>query len=225
MRMRKKKHGSERIAACSHLLITDTAALRENPQFAFAETRPLCLEIGCGKGGFAVGTASAEPGYNLIAVERISDVMVTALESAVAAADTRPDNLRFLIGNAQNLGEWLPPHCLDRIYLNFSDPWPKKGYAKRRLTHRDFLTLYRTLLVPGGEIRFKTDNVGLFDFTLAEAEETGWTLSRLTRDLHASEWAEGNVMTEYERNFSSKGVPINAVTLTAPAEPKEDDHA
>lgn len=100
--------------------------------------------------------------------------MVTALESAVTAADTRPDNLRFLIGNAQNLGEWLPAHCLERIYLNFSDPWPKKGYAKRRLTHRDFLALYRTLLVPGGEIRLKTDNTGLFDFTLAEAEEDGW---------------------------------------------------
>lgn len=106
-------------------------------------------------------------------------------------------------------------HCLERIYLNFSDPWPKKGYAKRRLTHRDFLALYRTLLVPGGEIRLKTDNTGLFDFTLAEAEEDGWALSRLTRDLHHSEWAEGNIMTEYERNFSSQGVPINAVVLTA----------
>lgn len=215
MRMRKKKHGSERIAACSHLLITDTAMLRENPQAAFPEPRPLCLEIGCGKGSFAVGTAAAEPKYNLIAVERVPDVMVTALESAVAAADTRPDNLRFLIGNAQNLGEWLPVHCLERIYLNFSDPWPKKGYAKRRLTHRDFLALYRTLLAPGGEIRLKTDNTGLFDFTLAEAEADGWALSRLTRDLHHSEWAEGNIMTEYERNFSSQGVPINAVVLTA----------
>ena len=222
MRMRKKKHGAERIAACSHLLIQDPTVLRENPQIPFSEARPLCLEIGCGKGGFAIGTAAAEPEYNLIALERISDVMVVALEAAVAAADTRPDNLRFLIGNAQALGEWLPPHCLSRIYLNFSDPWPKKGYAKRRLTHRSFLEIYRELLAEGGEIRFKTDNVGLFDFTLEEAEAMGWTLSRLTRDLHASEWAEGNIMTEYERNFSSRGVAINAVTLTPPKAKEEE---
>lgn len=222
MRMRKKKHGAERIAACSHLLISDPAILRKNPQFPFPKARPLCLEIGCGKGGFAIGTAAADPGYNLIALERISDVMVVALEAAVAAADTRPDNLRFLIGNAQELGEWLPPHCLSRIYLNFSDPWPKKGYAKRRLTHRNFLEIYRGLLAEGGEIRFKTDNVSLFDFTLEEAEAMGWTLSRLTRDLHASEWAEGNIMTEYERNFSSQGVPINAVTLTPPQAKEEE---
>lgn len=214
MRMRKKKHGAERIAACSHLLITEPSLLHDNPQSAFPTARPLCLEIGCGKGGFAVKTAAAEPGYNLIALERISDVMVTALESADAAADTRPDNLRFMIGNAQQLTEWLPEGCLERIYLNFSDPWPKKGYAKRRLTHRSFLAIYRKLLAPGGEIRFKTDNVGLFDFTLEEAEADGWTLSRLTRDLHHSEWAEGNIMTEYEENFSSRGISINAVTLT-----------
>ncbi|MBQ3126448.1 MAG: tRNA (guanosine(46)-N7)-methyltransferase TrmB [Clostridia bacterium] len=216
MRMRKKKHGSERIAACSHLLIEDPTVLLENPQSPFPVARPLCLEIGCGKGGFAVGTAAAEPEFNLIAVERISDVMVNALEGAAAAADTRPDNLRFLIGDAQHLGEWLPPHCLSRIYLNFSDPWPKKGYAKRRLTYRTFLAIYADLLAPGGEIRFKTDNVGLFDFTLEEAEACGWTLSRLTRDLHHSEWAEGNIMTEYERHFSEQGVTINAVTLTPP---------
>ncbi|MBQ3126284.1 MAG: tRNA (guanosine(46)-N7)-methyltransferase TrmB, partial [Clostridia bacterium] len=169
---------------------------------------------GCGKGGFAVQTAAAEPEYNLIALERISDVMVTALESADAAAETRPDNLRFLIGNAQQLPEWLPDGCLARIYLNFSDPWPKKGYAKRRLTHRGFLAIYRRLLAPGGEIRFKTDNVGLFDFTLEEAAADGWALSRLTRDLHHSEWAAGNIMTEYEKNFSAQGMPIHAVTLT-----------
>ena len=221
MRMRKKKHGAERIAACSHLLVVDPTVLHDNPQSPFLKARPLCLEIGCGKGGFAIGTAAAESEYNLIALERISDVLVTALEAAAATADTRPDNLRFIIGNAQMLNEWLPEHCLHRIYLNFSDPWPKNGYAKRRLTHRSFLALYRKLLVPDGEIRFKTDNVGLFDFTLAEAEATGWVCSRLTRDLHASEWAEHNIITEYERNFSAQGVPINAVTLT-PISREED---
>ena len=208
MRMRKKKHGAERIAACSHLLISDPAILRENPQLPFPEARPLCLEIGCGKGGFAIGTAAAEPEYNLIALERISDVMVVALEAAVAAADTRPDNLRFIIGNALELGEWLPPHCLSRIYLNFSDPWPKKGYAKRRLTHRGFLALYKEVLVEGGELYLKTDNEGLFDFSLEEFEAMGLTLLFSSRDFHKSPEAEGNIMTEYEANFSSQGMPI-----------------
>ena len=144
MRARKKKHGAERIAACSALLIEDTAKLKANPQSFFAEERPLHLEIGCGKGAFACGMAAAHPDINLIAMERVADVAVLALEKATRAADTRPDNLRFLIGNAENLTEWLPAHSVDCIYLNFSDPWHKARHAKRRLTYRDFLARYRS---------------------------------------------------------------------------------
>ena len=213
MRARKKKHGAERIAACAHLLISDPTVLKNDPQAPFTEVRPLHLEIGCGKGNFACGTAAANPDINLIAMERVSDVACLALEKAEAAKDTRPDNLRFLIGNAENLTEWFPPHSIDCLYLNFSDPWPKAGHAKRRLTHRLFLERYQTVLKKGGILRFKTDNVGLFDFSLEEFEAMGLEMTDLTRDLHNSPLNEGNVMTEYERAWSEKGFPIHAVTV------------
>ena len=213
MRARKKKHGAERIAACSALLIEDTQKSKADPQGFFAEKRPLHLEIGCGKGAFACGMAAAHPDINLIAMERVADVAVLALEKAAAAADTRPDNLRFLIGNAENLTEWFPPHSIDCIYLNFSDPWHKARHAKRRLTYRDFLERYRTVLKKGGVLHFKTDNVNLFDFSLEEFAACGLRVENVTRDLHASPLAEGNIMTEYEKNFSEKGFPIHAATV------------
>jgi tRNA (guanine-N7-)-methyltransferase len=124
------------------------------------------------------------------------------------AKDSRPDNLRFLIGDARNASDWFLPHSVDCIYLNFSDPWPKKGYAKRRLTYQSFLEQYRNLLKEGGLLRLKTDNEGLFLFSLEQFELCGLTVEWKTNDLHASEKAEGNIMTEYERNFSEKGQPI-----------------
>ena len=213
MRARKKKHGAERIATCSALLIEDTQKLKADPQGFFAEKRPLHLEIGCGKGAFACGMAAAHPDINLIAMERVADVAVLALEKATATADTRPDNLRFLIGNAENLTEWFPAHSVDCIYLNFSDPWHKSRHAKRRLTYRDFLERYRTVLKKGGVLRFKTDNVNLFDFSLEEFAASGLRVENVTRDLHNSPFAEGNIMTEYEKNFSEKGFPIHAATV------------
>ena len=213
MRARKKKHGAERIAACAHLLIEDPTALMADPQVHFSEKRPLHLEIGCGKGSFACGMAAAHPDVNLIAMERVADVACLALEKAEAAKESRPDNLRFLIGNAENLVEWFPPHSIDCLYLNFSDPWPKSGHAKRRLTHRIFLEKYKTVLKKDGILRFKTDNVGLFDFSLEEFEAMGLPMTDLTRDLHNSPLNEGNVMTEYEKAWSEKGYPIHAVTV------------
>ena len=213
MRARKKKHGAERIAACAHLLIQDPTVLREDPLSPFPEKKPLHLEIGCGKGNFACGMAAAHPDVNFIAMERVPDVACLALEKAEGAKDTRPDNLRFLIGNAENLTEWLPPHSVDCLYLNFSDPWPKAGHAKRRLTHRLCLERYQTVLKKGGVLRFKTDNVGLFDFSLEEFEAMGLPMTDLTRDLHNSPQNEGNVMTEYEKAWSEKGFPIHAVTV------------
>ena len=213
MRARKKKHGAERIAACAELLIEDTARLREDPNSFFTETRPLHLEIGCGKGNFACGKAAQHPEVNLIAMEVVADVMVTALEKAMLSKRERPDNLRFLIGNAENLVEWFPEHSIDCIYLNFSDPWHKARHAKRRLTYRDFLARYRKVLKVGGKLHFKTDNVNLFDFSLEEFEAMGLRMTDMTRDLHNSPLNEGNIMTEYEKNFSEKGFPIHAVTV------------
>ena len=211
MRARKKKHGAERIAACAHLLIEDPVILKEDPQTPFPVKRELHLEIGCGKGSFACGMAAANPDVNFIAMERVPDVACLALEKAEREAENRPDNLRFLIGNAENLTEWLPAHSVDCLYLNFSDPWPKAGHAKRRLTHRSFLDIYAKLLKPEGILRFKTDNAGLFDFSMEEFTEYGCEILWMTRDLHASEKNADNVMTEYEKNFSDKGTPICSV--------------
>lgn len=224
MRMRKKKNGAARIAACGELLIEDTSKLKGDPEYAFEEKRPLYIEIGCGKGNFACGIAAAHPEANFIAMEKVPDVACLALEKAKSRAEERPtpDNLRFIIGDAKNLSEWFPDSCADGLYLNFSDPWPKAGHAKRRLTYRAFLELYRKLLKDGGALVLKTDNVGLFDFSLEEFEACGLDIVWQTRDLHNSEYNEGNVMTEYEANFSSKGFSICSAKVIFHKEKKDD---
>ncbi len=206
MRMRKKKNGAQRIAACAEYLITDKI---EHLGALFGNDRPVHIEVGCGKGNFVCTKAEREPDINFIAIEKVPDVCCIALEKAKASAENRKaDNLRFYIGDARSLTELLPEHSVDCIYLNFSDPWPKSGHMKRRLTYRGFLDIYRTVLKEGGVLKLKTDNVSLFDFSLEEFGAEGLTLLMQTRDLHRSEYAEGNVMTEYEKNFSDKGMNI-----------------
>ena len=199
MRMRKKKHGAERIAACSDIIcqkLPDTVVL------------PIELEIGCGKGAFITTKAARDPDTTFLAVERVSDVLLLAAEKAKALELT---NLLFMIADAKSLSERLPAGSVRRIYLNFSDPWPKSGYFKRRLTYRTFLEIYKFLLTPDGEIHFKTDNEGLFDFSLEEFSACGFLLREVTRDLHNSPYQSDNIMTEYEKNFSEKGFPIHRV--------------
>ena len=209
MRMRKKKHGAERIAACAELRIENIEVLKDGFDGVFDKTRPVHIEIGCGKGNFACGMAEKYPEVNFIAVEKVADVCCIALEKAKARAEQREaDNLRFIISDAKALSENIPAHSVDCIYLNFSDPWPKAGHAKRRLTHKGFLEMYKTLLKEDGILRLKTDNVGLFDFSLEEFEAFGMEILWHTRDLHATPENENNVMTEYEKNFSDKGQPI-----------------
>ncbi|MBQ7822225.1 MAG: tRNA (guanosine(46)-N7)-methyltransferase TrmB [Clostridia bacterium] len=206
MRMRKKKHADERINACSDIIFKlENDSL---PEDEFLSNARIHLEIGCGKGAFICETAKRNPDINFIAVEKIPNVAVTALERA--KAEEIP-NIRFMIGDASGICEKLKEHSIERLYLNFSDPWPKKGYAKRRLTHRGFLEKYKRILKADGAIFFKTDNRPLFDFSLEELAESGFRLEAVTNDLHASEYAENNVMTEYEKNFSSQGIPINRV--------------
>ena len=212
MRMRKKKHGAERIAACSHLLIENVGSLKDGFGGIFDAERPVHMEIGCGKGNFACGMSEKHPDVNFIAVERVADVCCIALEKANGrSADRSGDNLRFIIGDAKDLSENVKPNSLDCIYLNFSDPWPKSGHAKRRLTHSNFLSIYKKLLKEDGILRLKTDNVGLFDFTLEEIEAFGMEIIWQTRDLHSTPENADNVMTEYEKNFSDKGTPICSV--------------
>ena len=173
------------------------------------------MEIGCGKGKFACDMSKKYPDVNFIAVEKVPDVCCIALEKAMAAKESRPaDNLRFLIGDARNLTEWFLPHSVDTLYLNFSDPWPKAGHAKRRLTYRAFLEVYFSLLKPDGVLALKTDNEGLFLFTQEELSALGYVPHFLTDDLHASEEAATNIMTEYERSFSEQGMKIHALRVT-----------
>lgn len=206
MRVKRKKHGAERLEACAEIVIEDISVCGGEPKRFFENDNPVRIEIGCGKGDFIVGTAKNEPNINFIAIERVSDVLVIAAEK-VKAAGLR--NVKVCCVDAKNLAEIFKENSVDGIYLNFSDPWPKARHYKRRLTYRDFLAIYEKNLVNGGKIRFKTDNRGLFDFSLEEFNEVGWTVENVTFDLHNSEFNDGNVMTEYERRFSSMGVPIN----------------
>ena len=225
MRMRKKKHSAERIAACAEFLL-DTAALSQaDPGLFFPKKGRNLLEIGCGKGDFAVGLSKAEPEANIIAVERVPDVAMFALEKAAATAGERPDNLRFIIGNGEYLNDWFAPHSFDGIYLNFSDPWPRTGEHKRRLTAPAFLRSYSKLLKSGGTLNFKTDNRDLFLWSVERFRDLGLEVNAYTEDLHSSEYADGNIMTEYERRFVGEGIPICYAKIVFNGEipPSEDE--
>ena len=211
MRMRKKKNGSARLEACRELLYSHGGAPLTAPAEVFGKSAPVYLEIGAGKGGFASGMLKKEPEVAYFAMERVSDCVTLAAERAKSEALHK--SLRFIVDTADNLSYIFADGVIDKIFLNFSDPWSKKGYAKRRLMHRRYLSVYLNLLKEG---TFKTDNVGLFDFALLEIEAMGLAPVKLTRDLHASEWNEGNVVTEYEKNFSDMGVPINMVEIVKP---------
>ena len=214
MRMRKKKHGEERLLRCSEYLYKHEGDAMIDPSGSvFGKSAEVYLEIGAGKGGFAVGMKKANPDVSYFAMERVTDCVVLAAERAKSEGCK---DLRFIIDTADNLTKTFAQGSVDAIFLNFSDPWSKKGYAKRRLTHARYLSVYMNLLKDGGRLCFKTDNVGLFDFTLEQLEEVGLPLTKMTRDLHASEWNEGNVVTEYEAAFSSQGVKINMLEVVKP---------
>ena len=216
MRMRKKKHSEERLAACGKYLLNIEGAI-DNPASAMGgEYSKVMLEIGAGKGGFACQMAERHTDAAYYAMERVTDCVVLCAERAASGQHGELNNLRFIIDTADNLMHIFPRESVDAIFLNFSDPWSKKGYAKRRLTHRRYLAMYMNLLKDGGVLRFKTDNVGLFDFSLEEIEAMGLTPNIVTRDLHSSQWNEGNIMTEYEKNFSEQGMTINMLEITKP---------
>ena len=214
--MRKKKHGDERLLACEEFIYRHEGKPLEDPSAEVFSTpgAPVYLEIGAGKGGFACGMTEKYPEVCYFAMERVTDCVVLAAERA-KSTDT-PLRLKFVIDTADNLTRIFAPGTVDRIFLNFSDPWSKKGYAKRRLTHARYLSVYMNLLKDGGKLRFKTDNAGLFDFSLEQISMIGLIPDIVTRDLHSSEWARGNVVTEYEAAFSSKGMNINMLELTKP---------
>jgi tRNA (guanine-N7-)-methyltransferase len=164
----------------------------------------LFIELGCGKGRFTYQTAGVETDALIVAVEKIPDAMVIAMERVV---NEELENVRFTVKDAANLPEYFAESEADRIYINFCDPWPNKKHWKRRLTAPSFLAMYRSILKDGGEIHFKTDNRDLFDWSLEQFEGAGWDLSEVTHDLHAD--GINGIMTDYEAKFYEQGIKIN----------------
>lgn len=209
--MRRKKNLESRLAECGDFLLGKLPAYGESAppepftaESVFGNTKPLRLEIGCGKGQFAAEIARRNPDVGFLAVEQVPNVLVSAMERAKQAGLT---NLKFLSGNAEALGKVLAPHSVERIYLNFSCPYPKARYEKYRLTHARFLEIYRSLLTADGFVIQKTDNRAFFEYSLNSFSDHGFRLRRITLDLHNS-GIEGNIITEYEEKFSSEGFPI-----------------
>ncbi len=174
-------------------------------------SRPLHIEIGMGKGKFLTALAAREKDINYLGIEKYSSVLVRAVRKreTLEEAGEHMDNLLYLRMDAERLTDIFAPGEVDRIYLNFSDPWPKDRHAHRRLPGRTFLARYQKILSEGGRVEFKTDNRQLFDFAVQEAKAAGWTIDACTCDLHADPvLSEGNIMTEYEERFSALGNPI-----------------
>lgn len=197
--------GAEETIASSPFVIQEPEQHRGTWNQVFGGSHPLEIEVGMGKGRFIMDKASANPDINYIGIERYSSVLLRGLQKR---SEMDLENIYFMCIDAKDMAEIFAPGEVDRIYLNFSDPWPKDRHAKRRLTSRQFLERYHNILKEEGRVIFKTDNRPLFDFSLEEVEEAGWTLEKCTFDLHHSEYLEGNIMTEYEEKFVAKGNPI-----------------
>lgn len=219
MRMRKKPNLIPRMERCAAYQVKDPELWRGRWRERMPPGCGLRLELGCGKGRFTCETAAREPGVLLVAVERVPDAMVMAMERA---RDLGLRNVFFVDADAAGLPDFFAPGEVDRLYINFCDPWPTKRHAKRRLTHRNFLLKYRQVLPDGGEIHFKTDNAGLFAFSVEEFPAGGFQPTQVTDDLHR-DGIQG-VMTDYEAKFHAMGTPIHrcvAVKGELPPQPAE----
>ncbi len=198
--------GSREIIAESPFVVHEPALQKGKWHEIFGNERPIHIEIGMGKGRFLMDLAAANPDMNYIGIEKYSTVLLRAVQKMEEQA---LPNVRFIRMDAEEICEVFGREEVGRIYLNFSDPWPKDRHARRRLPSRQFLARYQEILARGGTIEFKTDNMDLFDFAVAEVEPAGWRIEAMTRDLHHDEkMMQGNIMTEYEEKFSSMGNPI-----------------
>ena len=207
MRMRKKKNCDIRLDKSGSLWMRTPEDLKGKWHDEFGNSNDIHLEIGCGKGKFICEMAQKYPEINFVAIEVVKDVMVLAMEKA---EPMELKNLRFIIADAANLCEYFEKGEVNRIYLNYSDPWKKNKQAKRRLTHKNFLDVYKKVINIGDMVCFKTDNQKLFEFSLNSFAQEDFKMSNITFDLHNSGW-EDNVMTEYETRFSEMGMPIYRV--------------
>ncbi|MBD7935494.1 tRNA (guanosine(46)-N7)-methyltransferase TrmB [Cytobacillus sp. Sa5YUA1] len=204
MRQRNKPWAREKLASYPQYIIQEPKEQKGQWQACFGNNRPLHIEIGTGKGRFITGMAKQNPEINYIGIELAESVIVSALDHII---EEELPNVKLMNIDAAELREVFEKGEVDRIYLNFSDPWPKKRHAKRRLTYQTFLSLYEDILPPHGEIHFKTDNQGLFEYSLMSFSQYGMILKYVSLDLHQSDY-EGNIMTEYEEKFSNKGSRI-----------------
>ncbi len=207
MRMRPKKNRDKRMDAVKNWFIQQDENGVALIDSSFENNNELFLEIGCGKGAFITGLSKQFPDKRLLAVELVPDVLMMAMEKADREG---ANNVRFLHANAENIADIIPAGSVSRLYLNFSDPWPKKRNVKRRLTSPLFLERYKKILAKDGNIIFKTDNKGLFDYSLESFTENGFAVSEVCFDLHSDPvFSVDNIKTEYEMNFSAKGFLIN----------------
>ncbi len=209
MRMRRKKNLIPRMERCEACWVREPAAMRGKWASLMPGAREIHLEIGCGKGRFTVETAKANPDVLFLAIEKVADAMVIAMERA---QKEELANVFFLEIDAAKLSDIFAAGEINRIYLNFSDPWPSKGHAKRRLTHGNFLRRYREVLSENGALHIKTDNNPLFEFSLEEIPQFGFVLSEVTRDLHGN--GPCGIMTDYEQKFYQEGLTINRCVAT-----------
>ena len=214
MRIRHIAGADEEVAACPVYVPEETAA-GKNWKEIFGNDHPVCLEIGTGKGRFLIETARRHPGENFIGIDLFTDVLVRAVRKWVRDEDP-PGNMRLVLWDAGIIEDLFEPEQVERIYLNFSDPWPKPRHAKRRLTSPSFLYKFAAILKKGGSLEFKTDNQDLFTYSLEQFElSPNFKIEAVTRDLHADEvMNQGNIMTEYEEKFSQKGSPICKLKAT-----------
>lgn len=198
--------GARDVMAANEYVFTEPEGMAGTWSQVFGNSNPIHIEIGMGKGRFITTLTSMNPDINYVGIEKYSSVLLRAVEKQ---DELNLPNLRFIRMDAENITSVFGKEEVDRIYLNFSDPWPKDRHAKRRLTSRQFFARYNEILKSTGRVEFKTDNRPLFDFSVEEVNEAGWKLSVCTYDLHNDEkLMEGNVMTEYEERFSSQGNPI-----------------
>ena len=200
---------------CAELLVKEPGALRGGWLQALPGFEKLYVELGCGKGRFTAGTAEMMPETLLLAIERVPDAMILAMERVQAL---ELSNVRFMDTDAAKLPEIFAPGEIDRLYVNFCDPWPKSRDAKLRLTAPGFLRLYADALKEGGELHFKTDNTPLFDWSVEVLKSEGWALSEVTHDLHEN--GVVGVMTDYEAKFTAEGMKINRLVATKTAATK-----
>lgn len=212
MRLRNNPEALDHLKDHDDIVYINPVGMKGKWRTCFSDqAAPLYIEIGMGKGDFIIENARRYPDINFIGMEKYTTVLDKALKKALR--EGMPKNLIFLKDDAVRLPELFETGELDRIYLNFSDPWPKKKHEKRRLTYKSFLDTYKKILPEHGEIHFKTDNRGLFEYSLVSFSQYGMALKQVWLDLHASDF-EGNVMTEYEEKFSNKGQVIYRVEAT-----------